>query len=338
MINSIIVRNSMPQISVIVPVYNVEKYINRCVDSILNQTFSDFELILVDDGSPDNCGAICDEYALKDNRIHVIHKENGGLSDARNAGIDWAFEKSDSEWVTFIDSDDWVHPKYLEALFDAVIVSGCSISICGFSETTGVETTAGENIIEYELTDTESFFCNHNVNAVIACGKLYKKSLFTNIRYPVGKLHEDEFTTYKVLFKTKKCVFINQPLYFYYYNPESITKSGWNPKRMDVIEAIFQNIQFFEAHGYVNACVHQIKNQGKNIWFHYITTQKQNINNYSYVRYLKKSMRKLLIVSKHYHVLSKKRYPEYYRFAFTCQYKIYLKVRKIKSKLTEIIN
>ena len=111
----------MPQISVIVPVYKVEPYLRRCVDSILAQTFTDFELILVDDGSPDNSGAICDEYAQKDARVHVIHQENGGLSAARNAGIDWVFAHSDSQWLTFVDSDDWVHPEYLERLYHAVL-------------------------------------------------------------------------------------------------------------------------------------------------------------------------------------------------------------------------
>ena len=105
----------MPQISVIVPVYKVEAYLARCVDSVLAQTFSDFDLILVDDGSPDNSGAICDEYAEKDPRIVVIHQKNGGLSAARNAGIEWAFAHSNSQWLNFIDSDDWVHPEYLDS-------------------------------------------------------------------------------------------------------------------------------------------------------------------------------------------------------------------------------
>ena len=111
----------MPKISVIVPIYNVEKYLRRCVDSILNQTFSDFELILVDDGSPDNCGKICDEYAVKDRRIVVIHQKNGGLSTARNAGIDWAFVNSNSQYLSFIDRDDWVHPDFLEFLYRAIL-------------------------------------------------------------------------------------------------------------------------------------------------------------------------------------------------------------------------
>ena len=119
----------MPEISIIVPVYNVEKYLQRCVDSILAQTFSDFELLLVDDGSPDNCGEICDWYATQDDRVHVIHQKNGGLSAARNAGIDWAFSNSDSQWLNFIDSDDWVHPQYLEVLKNAVDKDGTDLSI-----------------------------------------------------------------------------------------------------------------------------------------------------------------------------------------------------------------
>ena len=129
----------MPVISVIVPVYNVEKYLHRCVDSILAQTFTDFELILVDDGSPDNCGKICDEYAEKDSRIHVIHKVNGGLSDARNAGIDWAFANSNSEWVTFIDSDDWVDKYYLEYLYNSILTHKTKLAVCNYEKTYGEE-------------------------------------------------------------------------------------------------------------------------------------------------------------------------------------------------------
>ena len=110
----------MPKISVIVPIYKVEKYLNRCVDSILHQTFTDFELILVDDGSPDNCGKMCDEYAEKDSRVVVIHKKNGGLSDARNKGLDWVFANSNSEYVVFIDSDDYIDERYLELLYKSI--------------------------------------------------------------------------------------------------------------------------------------------------------------------------------------------------------------------------
>ena len=111
----------MPEISVIVPVYKVEPYLRRCVDSILAQTFTDIEVILIDDGSPDGCPAICDEYVQQDNRVKVIHQENRGVSAARNAGLDWVFANSDSQWISFVDSDDWVHPQFLEYLHLSLI-------------------------------------------------------------------------------------------------------------------------------------------------------------------------------------------------------------------------
>ena len=119
----------MPLISVIVPIYKVKEYLNRCVDSILSQTFTSFELVLVDDGSPDECGEICDDYAIKDDRIIVIHQSNKGLSEARNTGIDWAMKNSDSEWLTFVDSDDWIHPDYLRLLYDSAIKTNADKSI-----------------------------------------------------------------------------------------------------------------------------------------------------------------------------------------------------------------
>ena len=178
-------------ITIIVPVYKVEPYLRRCVDSILAQTFTDFELILVDDGSPDNCGAICDEYAAQDSRIHVIHQENGGLSAARNAGIDWAFANSDSQWLAFVDSDDWVHPNYLAYLYRAVSEDGTKVSACGYREVLD-----SNEIIETEdycsrVLLWEEFLLNHGLKATLAWNKLYSKDLFHELRYPDGKLYED---------------------------------------------------------------------------------------------------------------------------------------------------
>ena len=235
----------MPMISVIVPVYKVEKYIHRCIDSILAQTFTNFELILVDDGSPDNCGAICDEYAAKDARIHVIHQENGGLSAARNAGIDWAFANSDSQWLTFVDSDDWVHPQYVEALYSAVQKCAVAVTMCGYIETTGEEVFAMEAELQAELHPVEQFYVERNVNATVAWGKLYAKDCFKSIRYPVGKIHEDEFVTYRILFEFDKIAFLPAPLYAYYQNPEGITKSPWNIKRLDAVDAFGEQVRFF---------------------------------------------------------------------------------------------
>ncbi len=236
----------MPLISVIVPVYNVENYLSRCVESILSQTFTNFELILVDDGSPDNCGSICDAYAAEDDRIVVIHQENNGLSAARNAGIDWVFANSDSQWITFIDSDDWVHPQYLSSLLESVTTHNVDVGICHFYRTNGEIPQINQQDFISKLHDTETFYIKNNTVATIACGKLYKKSCFISLRYPIGKIHEDEFITYRILFKSEQIAVIAAPLYMYYQNPSSITYSEWTPKRLDVLTALEERINFFD--------------------------------------------------------------------------------------------
>lgn len=231
----------MELISIIVPVYKVEKYIHRCVDSIINQTYKNIEIILVDDGSPDNCGRICDEYAAKDSRIKVIHKPNGGLSDARNCGI----EAADGEWLMFIDSDDWIHTQTVEVLYNAAIKNGVNVSVCNFTETQG-EQPVIDGEFESEKYTPKDFYTAYHVVATIACAKLYKRSCFKNIRYPKGKIHEDEYVTYRILFDEDNVAFVNQPYYAYYINPESITKSSWSPKRLDAVEAVSDQLRFFK--------------------------------------------------------------------------------------------
>ena len=251
----------MPKISVIVPVYKVEKYLNRCVDSILSQTFTDFELILVDDGSPDNCGRICDEYAGLDKRIVVIHKENGGLSDARNAGIDWVFAHSNSEWITFIDSDDWVHIQYLELLYKAVVDYDVCISSCGFIRTDSfseLEQKAFIGDVKMIVDSPEALLrqgLNYNqYNIIISCSRLYKKNLFNDIRFPVGRIHEDEFTTYKLIYKCDKVCVLRVGLYCYFRNQESIMHSGIsNKKYNDKLNALVDRCDYFYNNNYFNS-------------------------------------------------------------------------------------
>ena len=238
----------MPKISVIVPVYNVEKYLNRCVDSILNQTFTDFECILVDDGSPDNCPKLCDEYAKKDKRIKVIHKQNGGLSDARNAGIDWVFKNSDSEWISFVDSDDWIHSRYLALLFEKATEYNVDISICGYLRTSGESYNIDAPDINPDCFNPELLWCENLGNAIVACGKLFKKSIWSKTRFPLGKLHEDEFVIYKLIF-TNKILFLNTGLYFYFVNTNSIT-GVWSPERLSVLDARKEQIAFFKENGF----------------------------------------------------------------------------------------
>lgn len=239
----------MPLISVIVPVYNVEPYICRCIDSILSQTFTDFELILVDDGSPDNCSTICDEYALKDDRIHVIHQENGGLSAARNAGIDWTFANSNSQWISFIDSDDWVHPRFLEYLYNAVKETGTKVSSCGIVR---VDNEVYLSDIKYHVEKMawDKFYLTDWVQGVVACNKLYEKQLFQGLRYPVGKIHEDEYLTYKLLARAVSVSVIDGRLYFYYQNPTGIIKKDFSLAKLDAIDALKQQCKFAKKNGY----------------------------------------------------------------------------------------
>lgn len=240
----------MANISVIVPVYKVEEFLSRCVDSILCQSYTDFELILVDDGSPDRCGEMCDDYARQDSRIHVIHQENGGLSAARNSGIDWVFANSTSRWLAFVDSDDWVHPDFLRVLYETAEQTLCKISVCDFFR------TSGEHFPEQPFHSAMriaagDFYCGdyQNGQTAVAWNKLYHKSLFKNLRYPVGKLHEDEFTTYQAVYQAGTVGVTPMVLYAYYQNPGGIMKSPWSPRRMHTLEAFEQQIAFAQSRG-----------------------------------------------------------------------------------------
>ena len=162
-------------------------YLRRCVDSILSQTFTDFELILIDDGSPDRCGEICDEYQQRDKRVVVIHQSNGGLSAARNAGIEWCFENSNSSWFTFIDSDDWVHPEYLNDLLNAALEFQTKIIICRFCEATDENVRINESG-NNEITTPEDFYDKNRINATVAWGKLYDRKCFEKNSLSSGKI------------------------------------------------------------------------------------------------------------------------------------------------------
>ena len=322
----------MPLISVIVPVYKVEPYLSRCIDSILSQTFTDFELILIDDGSPDNCGKICDEYAQKDNRIHVIHKENGGLSSARNTGIDWVFANSNSQWLTFIDSDDWIHPQYLELLLSGATSTYTDICVCEYTEATDFSDFENLNNVNTQKLTPEELFVNYHVTAVIACCKLYKKSCFESIRYPLGKLHEDEYTTYKILFEKKHISYMKEPLYFYYTNPDSIVRSEWSPKRLDAITAYEEQIAYFRKNGHRDAL---IKVERKLLWYiiaQIETTEKSD--EYAYLTpKLKKNLRIYLKIFKSDANLSINNGYDFYIKAYPTITKLYCIVIAILKKL-----
>lgn len=235
----------MPLISVIVPVYKVEKYIHKCIDSILNQTFKDFELFLVDDGSPDNCGKICDEYAAKDDRVIVIHKENGGLSDARNVAID----RANGEYLTFVDSDDYVANSHLESLLNALVETNSDIAISNISAVS----VNGEYNTIYHPTEKIEVLEGKEVFSTIyrpnACGKLYKRIIFFNIRYPVGRLYEDAFVYHDVLEQAKRLVLTGENTYFYLVRDDSIMHQEYKLAFTDIIDAIGLRVQKLEELG-----------------------------------------------------------------------------------------
>ena len=239
----------MCEISIIVPVYNIELYVKECIESILRQTFKNFELILVDDGSTDQSGKICDEYALKDTRIIVIHQKNQGLSQARNTGIDIAKGK----YIGFVDGDDWIHEEMFLELYNLCVCNNVKISQCNYQRCRDTceqfDETEGEVcIISKEQEIRNLYDPNLAVRTVVAWNKLYDTELFKNIRYPQGKLHEDEFTTYKLIFGADEIAITNRKLYFYRTVESSIINQKYNPKRLDVLEALEERIKFFEKY------------------------------------------------------------------------------------------
>ena len=240
------------EISVIVPVYRVEKYLSDCIESILNQTFADFELILVDDGSPDRCGEICDEAAKHDTRVHVIHQKNAGLSAARNAGI----EIARGSWLSFVDADDFVALNFLEALHKAATRAQADCAVCSFylTDSTGARIEASypvevENSVRTGLSMLETLQEQLNVPYIVAWNKLYRRELFETLRYPVGRQNEDVFV-FAELFDTAKTVAcIADKLYFYRQHANSIMGSPVTLRNLDEMWGYESCFDYFAAHG-----------------------------------------------------------------------------------------
>ena len=223
-------------ISVIIPIYNVEKYLEKCSNSVISQTYKNLEMIWVEDGSPDDCGEICDNYKNKDNRIVVLHKKNGGLSDARNQGINIAKGK----YITFIDSDDYVENNYIDYLYKLIKKYNTKVSVCSYYiEKEGKKKIDfGEKYYEEKLNTEqalERMLCEKGFS-VSAWAKLYKKDLFEKINFPVGKLCEDNGTTYKIIEQCDYVAYGNEAKYYYIQRNNSIMNSNFNIKKLDLIE------------------------------------------------------------------------------------------------------
>lgn len=234
-----------PLITVIVPCYKVEKYLTCCIDSIINQTYQNLEILLVDDGSPDRCGVICDEYAIRDKRIKVIHKENGGLSDARNVAIDIA----KGEFLTFIDSDDYVSSKHVEVLYRLIEKYHCQLSVSQWQEFR--ENSEGrvvdKKVLKEIVYDTPQkavsamYYQMDFDNAV--WGKMYHKSLFENIRFPKGIIYEDDYTVYRLMFSCKKVAYTNKITYYYLLRGDSIEGETFSDKKLDSALTVLKSME-----------------------------------------------------------------------------------------------
>ena len=237
-----------PLISVIIPVYNVEKYLCRCIDSVLLQTYRNLEVILIDDGSTDNCPAICDKYAKKDNRIKVIRKKNGGLSDARNKALDIM----QGEYVTFIDSDDYVSNDYVEYLFNILNRENADISIGNLLKTYERKRTKERP----QKEKTYVFNAERALETMLyqkkfdtnACGKMYRSSLFSDIRYPTGFLYEDFATTYLLIDQSKKIVFGSKVIYYYFQRSTSIINTSFHIQKVQLLDISDQLLDFIKLH------------------------------------------------------------------------------------------
>lgn len=234
-----------PLVSVIVPIYKVEPYLAQCVDSIINQTYKNLEIILVDDGSPDNCPKMCDEYAKKDSRIVVIHKENGGLSDARNVGLDIA----KGDWITFVDSDDWIADNFVETLQKAASDYQADIAIASYhEEPNGASQDSAQSFKLFTSHELLWHLCASDVKGLMsAWGKLFQKSCFSAIRFPFGKLYEDAHINYKLYFNASKIYYSPKELYHYRIRPDSIM--GKTTSSTHALEPLLQRYKFLRDHG-----------------------------------------------------------------------------------------
>lgn len=259
---------NQPLISVIVPIYNVEEYLDRCVESIVNQTYKHLEIILVDDGSPDNCSQMCDEWAEKDNRIKVVHKGNGGLSDARNAGLRIAT----GEIVSFIDSDDWIELDMFEKMLNRMIDDDSDIASCGVKwvEEDGIiirDVTSNDGVLDTQIAMKE--LLNDGKLKQHVWNKIYKYELIKDIPFEKGKYHEDVFWSYQIVGRAGKVSVIKESFYNYVQRSNSIMGEGFSAKRLDALDANYLRCEYMKKHFpelydnalyvYIGSCHYQLQ-------------------------------------------------------------------------------
>ncbi len=242
----------MPAVSVIVPVYKAEAYLAQCIDSILGQECSDLEIILVDDGSPDGCGAICDAYAAREPRISVIHQENQGQAAARNH----AMKMAKGTWICFVDSDDLIHPQMISSLYEAVQSTGAPMAMCRMTEAAALpeefwkDRDARFELLPMEEAHLVELFDKGEYPAWVACAKLIRRDLIENYPFREGRVYEDNEAVCRWVVGAKQLAMIREELYFYRTNPISTTQSSFSLKKLDYLWALDSILHFYRSLGY----------------------------------------------------------------------------------------
>lgn len=242
----------MAEVSIIVPVYKAEAYLHDCIDSILSQSFSDFELLLVDDGSPDNCLAICREYEKKDARITVFHQENQGQAAARNLAV----KSAKGEWLCFVDSDDTIHPRMVEYLYDAALKSGAAVIQCRMLEAAQQpgdfcrERSSAFQVYDMDEKTLAALFDRGEYPAWVTCAKLIRKSLVESYPFTAGRVYEDNEAACRWVVRAGKLADLREEMYFYRGNPDSTTQKAFSRKRLDYLWALESIIRFYGSLGY----------------------------------------------------------------------------------------
>lgn len=280
-------------ISVIIPIYNVEQYLPECIESVLRQTYKNLEVILIDDGSGDRSGMICDEYAMKDDRIVVIHQENQGISKVRNKGV----EESKGEYLFWVDSDDYVDKTIIETLYQNLIQHEADMSICNYTQGSERAYSFENGAEKVEIFGCEKglelIYESHHYSFIMALSwaKLIKKSLYKDLKYPNGKIFEDIYMSHKLISRCDKIVYTNQVMYYYYQWPESILGKKLYVEKLDYLGAFEERIRFFHK-----LDLPELKEKARVQYLHALMWEysraKDILRNKDMVKHIKKEYRK----------------------------------------------
>lgn len=329
----------MPRVSVIVPVYNAQQYLDRCVDSILGQTFQDFELILVDDGSTDGSGLLCDRWSQRDSRIQTVHQNNAGQAAARNRGV----EMAQSDWICFVDSDDAIHPALLQTLYDGAVRLNVSISMCAAIEAENIPegffSAAVSDTFDCSVMDEQGLLQMYQSREHyywVVWGKLICREIVEKLPFTPGRIFEDNAVVCRWLNMAGQVAWTAQRLYYYAINPHGTTKSGFQLKQLDYLWALEQKIRFYAEKGYPlmrSRIAHEYIGNGIAMFYKI----KEMPEAAQELRELRRNMRSVYRKNRKYLKLSKERKITAYSIMFPLRMRLYWLGKGMLGKIKNIL-